>query len=162
MNMRDPPEFRQEGERLRESTISARLQAAVEARVAAGAPGALARVEAGAGLTWRGSAGHLARAKSRALRPDDAFRAASVTKSVTAMVAVRLAREGRMALDEPLAAQLAQSCFTAGAPAGRFLARWRRRAIRRNGADLRTQGSRRAVGAGLADWRSRQLIGAVS
>jgi D-alanyl-D-alanine carboxypeptidase len=92
---------------LRDSTVSARLQTAVEARVAAGAPGALARVEApGAGLTWRGSAGHLARAKSRALRPDDAFRAASVTKSVTAAVAVRLAREGRMALDEPLAARL--------------------------------------------------------
>jgi D-alanyl-D-alanine carboxypeptidase len=75
--------------------VSARPQAAVEARVAAGAPGALARIEAPrAGLTWGGSAGHLARGKSRALRPDDAFRAASVTKSVTAAVAVRLARRG--------------------------------------------------------------------
>jgi D-alanyl-D-alanine carboxypeptidase len=88
--------------------MSARLQAAVQAQVAAGAPGALARIEAPrAGLTWGGSAGHLARGNSRFLQPDDAFRAASVTKSVTAAVAVRLAREERLALDEPLAAQLA-------------------------------------------------------
>jgi len=32
---------------------------------------------------------------------------ASVTKRVTAVVAVRLARQGRLALDEPLAGQLA-------------------------------------------------------
>jgi CubicO group peptidase (beta-lactamase class C family) len=76
---------------LRDPAVSARLQAAVEAQVAAGAPGALARIEAPrAGLTWGGSAGYLARAKSRALQPDDAFRAASVTKSVTAVVTVRL------------------------------------------------------------------------
>jgi D-alanyl-D-alanine carboxypeptidase len=88
--------------------MSARFQAAVDAQVAAGAPGALARVEApGAGVVWGGAAGHLAREKSRALRADDAFRVASVTKSVTAAVAVRLAREGRLALDEPLAVQLA-------------------------------------------------------
>jgi D-alanyl-D-alanine carboxypeptidase len=91
---------------LSESTVSGRLQAAVEAQVAAGAPGALARIDARrAGLEWAGSAGHLARGESRALRPDDAFRAASVTKCVTAPVVVRLAAEGRLALDEPLAAQ---------------------------------------------------------
>jgi D-alanyl-D-alanine carboxypeptidase len=88
--------------------VSARLQAALEARVAAGAPGALARIEAPrAGLMWGGAAGCLARNNSRALRPDDAFRAASVTKSVTATVAVRLAHQGHLALDEPLADQLA-------------------------------------------------------
>jgi D-alanyl-D-alanine carboxypeptidase len=93
---------------LRGSAVSARLQAAVEAQVAAGAPGALARIEAPrAGLTWAGAAGCLARGKSRALRPDDAFRAASVTKSVTAAVALSLAHQGRLALDEPLADQLA-------------------------------------------------------
>jgi D-alanyl-D-alanine carboxypeptidase len=93
---------------LRGSAGGARLQAAVEARVAAGAPGALARLEGlRAGLTWSGSAGFLVRGERRVLRPDDAFRAASVTKSVTAAVAVRLAREGRLALDEPLADQLA-------------------------------------------------------
>jgi D-alanyl-D-alanine carboxypeptidase len=93
---------------LSDLAVSARLQAALDAQVAAGAPGALARIEApAAGLTWAGSAGHLARGKSPALRADDAFRAASVTKSVTAAVAVRLDSEGRLALDEPLAEQLA-------------------------------------------------------
>jgi D-alanyl-D-alanine carboxypeptidase len=93
---------------LRDPAVSARLQAAVEAQVAAGAPGALARIEAPrVGLAWGGSAGYLARGKSRALRPDDAFRAASVTKSVTAAVTVSLAHQGRLALDEPLDNQLA-------------------------------------------------------
>jgi D-alanyl-D-alanine carboxypeptidase len=93
---------------VRDSGVPARLQAAVEAQVAAGAPGALARIEAPrAGLMWGGSAGYLARGSSRALRPDGAFRAASVTKSVTAAVAVTLAHQGRLALDEPLAGQLA-------------------------------------------------------
>jgi CubicO group peptidase (beta-lactamase class C family) len=84
------------------------LQAAVEAQVVAGAPGALARVEVPrVGLSWTGSAGRLSRGDSRALRPDDAFRVASVTKSVTAAVAIRLAGDGWLALDEPLADQLA-------------------------------------------------------
>ena len=84
------------------------VQAALEARVAAGAPGALARIEASeAPPSWAGAAGHLARGSDRLLHPDDAFRAASVTKTVTAAVAVRLAQEGRLALDEPLADQLA-------------------------------------------------------
>jgi D-alanyl-D-alanine carboxypeptidase len=93
---------------LKNAAVSSRLQVAVEAQVAAGAPGALARIEAPrAGLEWAGSAGQLARGESRALLPDDAFRAASVTKTVTAAVAVRLDREGRLALDEPLGDQLA-------------------------------------------------------
>jgi D-alanyl-D-alanine carboxypeptidase len=84
-----------------------RLQSALEAQVAAGAPGALARIQAShVGLRWDGAAGHLARGTSRALRSDDAFRAASVTKSVTAVVAVRLAHDGDLALDEPLGDQL--------------------------------------------------------
>jgi D-alanyl-D-alanine carboxypeptidase len=85
-----------------------RLQAALEARVTAGAPGALALIEApAAGPSWAGAAGRLARAGGRPLEPDDAFRAASVTKTVTAVVVVRLAQEGRLALDEPLTDQLA-------------------------------------------------------
>jgi D-alanyl-D-alanine carboxypeptidase len=88
--------------------ISARLQAALEAQVAAGAPGALARFEAPrAGLTWAGAAGGLAYGSGRPLRADDAFRAASITKSFTAVVALVLARDQRLALDEPLADQLA-------------------------------------------------------
>jgi D-alanyl-D-alanine carboxypeptidase len=93
---------------LTDSDVSHRLQSAVEAQVAAGAPGALARVEAPrVGLVWAGAAGYLARDGGRALGPGDAFRVASATKSVTAVVVVRLAGEGRLALDEPLSEQLA-------------------------------------------------------
>jgi D-alanyl-D-alanine carboxypeptidase len=93
---------------LSDSAVSSRLQSAVEAQVAAGAPGALARLEAPrAGLVWGGSAGYLARGGGRTLRPNDAFRVASATKSVTAVVVVRLASDGRLALDEPLSEQLA-------------------------------------------------------
>ena len=91
------------------------LQPALEARVAAGAPGALARVEAPRlGLTWDGAAGHLARGESRALRPDDAVRVASVTKSVTAVAAVTLARDGRLAFDSQLGDQLAPELLHRG------------------------------------------------
>jgi D-alanyl-D-alanine carboxypeptidase len=84
------------------------LQSALEARVAAGAPGALARIEAPhLGLACDGAAGQLARGESRALRPDDAVRVASVTKSVTAVAAVTLAGDGRVALDGQLGDQLA-------------------------------------------------------
>jgi D-alanyl-D-alanine carboxypeptidase len=57
-------------------------------------------------LAWGGAAGYLARDKSRAVRPDDAFGVASVTKNMTAVVAVKLAHEGRLTLDEPFADQL--------------------------------------------------------
>ncbi len=83
------------------------LQAALEAQVASGAPGALARIAAPrAGLSWTGATGRLAHGKGRPLRPHDAFRAASITKTVTAVVALVLARQRRLALDEPLADQL--------------------------------------------------------
>lgn len=96
--------------------VSARLQAALENQILAGAPGALARIEApGARLEWAGSAGRLGRAHGRSLRPDDAFRAASVTKSVTAAVALRLARDDGLALEGPLGDQLGSE----------LLARWR-------------------------------------
>jgi D-alanyl-D-alanine carboxypeptidase len=86
---------------VRDPGVPARLQTALEAQVAAGAPGALARIEAlQAALTWGGSAGYLARGGSRALRPGDAFRAASVTKSVTAAVAPKVAR--RLVEPDPL------------------------------------------------------------
>src|SRR5512132_4371992 len=89
------------------STPGRRLQPAVEAQITAGAPGALARVEgAGADLIWEGSAGVLARGTSPLLKPDYAFRAASVTKHVTAAVVVRLDGEGRVGLDDPLGDQL--------------------------------------------------------
>ena len=87
---------------------SDRLEAALAAQVAAGAPSAVARIEVPpAGLRWEGAAGRLGRGQGRCLRADDAFRVASTTKTVTAVVLVRLAGEGRVALDDPLAGQLA-------------------------------------------------------
>jgi D-alanyl-D-alanine carboxypeptidase len=97
-----------QGRSLSNSAASTRLMAALERQFAAGAPGALARIEAPpADLVWVGSVGWMERGGSRPLRPEDTFRAASVTKNVTAPVAVRLDREGRLALDEPLGDQLA-------------------------------------------------------
>jgi hypothetical protein len=56
---------------LSDSAASARLPAALGAQVAAGAPGALARIDAPpAGLDWAGSADQLERGRSRPLRPE--------------------------------------------------------------------------------------------
>ena len=94
---------------------SARLQSALQHQISAGAPGAIASIEApGAGLAWTGSAGRLTSEESRSLQPDDAFRIASVTKHMTATAAVRLAHDGKLALDDPLDGQLEPE----------FLSRW--------------------------------------
>jgi len=97
-----------------------RLQAALQAQISAGAPGALARIERPAGsLLWEGAVGDLARDGGRSLRSDDAFRIASATKTVTSAIAVRLDRDGLLVLDEPLDEQLGSellerwSAFTA-------------------------------------------------
>jgi D-alanyl-D-alanine carboxypeptidase len=96
--------------------VSARLQAALENQISAGAPGAVARLEVPrARVVWAGSAGLLLRGQRRRVQPDDAFRAASVTKSVTAAVAVRVAQEQGLALDGSLGGQLASE----------LLERWR-------------------------------------
>jgi D-alanyl-D-alanine carboxypeptidase len=83
------------------------LRDALEARVTAGAPGALARLEIPSlGHRWADAAGRLAHDDPRRLRADDAFRIASVSKAVTATVAVMLDRRGIVRLDEPLGDQL--------------------------------------------------------
>ena len=93
--------------RISDTDVPARLRAALDAQVEAGAPSALARLEAPRGeLIWTDASGQLSRDESRALRPNDAFRIASTTKNVTAVVVVRLAEGGRLALDEPLGDQL--------------------------------------------------------
>jgi D-alanyl-D-alanine carboxypeptidase len=75
--------------------------------VSAGAPGAVARVETShSDRCWAGAAGRLAHDDPRKLRADDAFRIASVTKHVTATVAVMLDRGGALGLDQPLREQL--------------------------------------------------------
>ena len=58
-----------------------RLRSPLEAQVAAGAPGALARIEApGFGVARDGAAGWLVRGESRALRPDDAVNARHIDR----------------------------------------------------------------------------------
>jgi len=83
--------------------LAAHLNAALVDRVTAGAPGALARLEAPLlGLEWAGAEGRSARGGGAPLQPDTPFRAASVTKTVTAVALVGLAGEGRLGLDQPL------------------------------------------------------------
>jgi D-alanyl-D-alanine carboxypeptidase len=53
-------------------------------------------------IAFSGASGLFARGQSRPLRPEDPFRAASVTKAVTAATAVRLAAQGRWGLDSPI------------------------------------------------------------
>jgi len=79
------------------------LEAALEAQVAAGAPGALVAIEAPAvGVEVAVARGRFALAEARPLEAFDPFRAASVTKAVTAASAVALAAAGRWRLDDPI------------------------------------------------------------
>jgi D-alanyl-D-alanine carboxypeptidase len=83
------------------------VQAALDRCVAAGSPGAIVSIDAPSlGIAFSGASGLFARGQSRPLRPEDPFRAASVTKAVTAATAVRLAAEGRWSLDGPVSAFL--------------------------------------------------------
>jgi len=79
------------------------IQAALDRCVAAGSPGAIMAIDAPSlGIAFSRTSGLFARGQSRLLRPEDPFRAASVTKAVTAAAAVRLAAEGRWCLDSPV------------------------------------------------------------
>lgn len=86
-----------------ETRIALALQAALDDCVAAGSPGAILAIDAPArGLAFSGASGVFVRGGPRPLRPDDPFRAASVTKAVTAATAVRLAAQGHWSLDGPV------------------------------------------------------------
>jgi D-alanyl-D-alanine carboxypeptidase len=83
------------------------VQAALDRCVAAGSPGAIIAIDAPSlGIAFSGASGLFARGQSRPLRPENPFRAASVTKAVTAATAVRLAAQGRWCLDSPVTAFL--------------------------------------------------------
>jgi D-alanyl-D-alanine carboxypeptidase len=83
--------------------LTVHLNAALADRVAAGAPGALARLEAPRlGLQWAGAKGRSVRGGGAPLEQDAPFRAASVTKTLTAVGLLGLAGEGRLRLDQPL------------------------------------------------------------
>lgn len=86
-----------------ETLTASAVQAALDRCVAAGAPGAIMAIDAPSlRIAFSGASGLFARGQSRPLRPEDPFRAASVTKAVTAATAVRLAAQGRWGLDSPI------------------------------------------------------------
>jgi D-alanyl-D-alanine carboxypeptidase len=85
------------------SAASSGIQAALDDCVAAGSPGALIVIHAPRlGFAFSGASGLFQLGTARQLQPDDCFRAASVTKAVTAATAVRLAAEGHWSLDSSI------------------------------------------------------------
>ncbi|SEG88701.1 D-alanyl-D-alanine carboxypeptidase [Nonomuraea solani] len=77
------------------------VRQALDATVAAGAPGVLARIDDERG-TWIGTSG-VADLGTRAPVPREArFRVASLTKSMVSVVVLQLVREGKTSLDEPI------------------------------------------------------------
>ncbi|MBG0829719.1 beta-lactamase family protein [Planomonospora sp. ID67723] len=81
------------------------VRQALDAIVAAGAPGVLARIDDDRG-TWIGTSG-TADLDTREPVPRQArFRVASVTKSMVAATVLQLIQEGRLSLDEPIGKRL--------------------------------------------------------
>jgi D-alanyl-D-alanine carboxypeptidase len=85
---------------------AASLQAVLEGAVAEGAPDVIAAVITPDG-TWAGAAG-IDGPKGRAATARDEFAIASVTKTFTAALVMRLVEQGRMDLDAPLASYLGE------------------------------------------------------
>lgn len=81
------------------------LDAALAKVVAAGSPGALALVGDGHAVRVH-AAGVADTDTGRALRPDDRFRAGSITKSFVATVALQLVGEGRLSLRDTVEQRL--------------------------------------------------------
>jgi len=80
------------------------LQTVLDQMVTSGAPDAIAAVITEDG-TWAGAAG-IAGAEGRRATPEDEFAIASITKTFTAALVMRLVEQGRMDLDEPLASYM--------------------------------------------------------
>lgn len=79
------------------------IERVLEGCIAAGAPGAIIAIEAPPpGASFSAASGLFARGESRRLRPEDPFRAATVSKAVTAATAVCLAARNYWALDDPV------------------------------------------------------------
>jgi D-alanyl-D-alanine carboxypeptidase len=77
------------------------LQRIVRDLVKAGAPGALAGVRTP--KTFRGAAAGFANLQPReAMRPNDLYRVASITKTFVSTVVLKLVSEGRLSLDDPV------------------------------------------------------------
>jgi D-alanyl-D-alanine carboxypeptidase len=81
------------------------LQHVLEQLVAAGAPGAVAMVNDGSRSgrgprVWTGASGVADLRSGRPMRPDDGFRAGSMTKTFVATVVLQLVDEGRLSLSD--------------------------------------------------------------
>jgi len=84
--------------------IEQALERIVERAAGGDGPGAILSVTAPTrGVDWRGAAGFFARGSNERLRATDGFRIASMSKTFTATVVMRLVESGRLALDARLA-----------------------------------------------------------
>lgn len=74
-----------------------------DARRASGTPGVAAAIAACGRIVWSGASGHSDRAGDIPITPRTMFVLASVSKLFVATVAMRLAEQGRLRLDDPIA-----------------------------------------------------------
>lgn len=89
--------------------LGQKLQAALEAAVASpdtAWPGAVLYVNAPGLGSWSGAAGLGELETNTAMRPQDRFRAGSLTKPFIATVVLQLVEEGKFALDDPISTLL--------------------------------------------------------
>jgi D-alanyl-D-alanine carboxypeptidase len=87
------------------SQVETGLRPLLQDVVAAGVPGVIARVQDGS-ETRLVAAGVSDLATGAALRPNDRFRVASITKTFVATVVLQLVEEGRLSLEEPVSRRL--------------------------------------------------------
>ena len=83
-------------------TSRARIDELLSAAVAAGeVPGVVALAADAQGLVYEGAFGRRSLPDGAAMTPDSVFWIASMTKAITAVAAMQLVEQGRMALDQP-------------------------------------------------------------
>ena len=88
----------------RDATTTSKFQEVLDAAVASGYPDAIAAVLTPQGA-WTGAAG-VDGPKGRQATPDDVFAIASITKTFTSALIMRLAEQGKIDLDRPLSTYL--------------------------------------------------------
>ena len=99
-------------ERPLDENLAGELQAVLEAAVESPDtkyPGAVLHVSSPSLGTWTGAAGLGEIATETAMRPDDRFRAGSLTKPFISILILQLVEEGLLALDDPLPEVLPES-----------------------------------------------------
>ena len=89
---------------LKDSAVAARLQAALDAAIARGAPDIMAAVISPAG-TWAGAAG-VGGLDAHKATAEDEYYLGGITQIFTAALTMRLAEQGKIDLDAPLASYL--------------------------------------------------------